>query len=212
MSVRLLSVIAAAAVMTATTGYGQTPASATGACKDGSYTSAETKRGACAGHGGVKEWYGNANTPGAKNREKSEPAAAAPSASTPGRAQSGTTAAGATGRCQDGSYTSADTKRGACSGHGGVKDWYAGEESPATSSKAPAAAGGSTGSATSTEKPRATSEGRTAAAGGSSAKVWVNTSTKVYHCSGDQWYGKTKKGEYMSEAEAKAKGNHPDHG
>lgn len=34
------------------------PTDATGLCKDGSYTTAANKSGACHGHHGIKEWYG----------------------------------------------------------------------------------------------------------------------------------------------------------
>jgi hypothetical protein len=37
--------------------------------------------------------------------------------------------------------------------------------------------------------------------------VWVNTGTGVYHREGSRHYGKTSKGEWMTEAEAKAKGH-----
>jgi hypothetical protein len=36
--------------------------------------------------------------------------------------------------------------------------------------------------------------------------VWCNSSSKVYHMSTDKYYGKTKKGSFMTEADAKAAG------
>ena len=48
------------------------------------------------------------------------------------------------------------------------------------------------------------SDGQIAAAK-SSGQVWVNTDSGVYH-KGGRWYGKTKTGKFMSEADAKAAG------
>jgi uncharacterized protein DUF3761 len=122
---------------------------------------------------------------------------------------------GSTGECKDGTYSSAEKKRGACAGHGGVKDWYGEKKAATTPSKAPAAATPAAAApAAATAKATAKSEAMPAAPapGGGAGKVWVNTATNVYHCSSDKWYGKTKKGEYMSEADAKAKGNHAERG
>lgn len=129
-------------------------------------------------------------------------------ASIPSYAQAPAAApAGTTGLCKDGTYYSGATKKGACRGHKGVKDWYgAGAAAPAAAAPS-AMAPSAMKPATKTTTPSAMT-----APGGGAGKVWVNTKSKVYHCQGDRYYGKTKAGSYMTEADAKAQGNRPDHG
>jgi cytoskeletal protein RodZ len=150
------------------------PANATGQCKDGSYSTAASKAGACRGHNGVKEWYAAAPakaTPATPSAAAATPAApATPSATTQVKAQSQATA-----------------------------------QSAGQSATAPATQAAKKG-------PKANLANTPVAAGGGPGLVWVNTSSNVYHCYGTDFYGKTKAGSYMSEADAKAKGAHGDHG
>jgi hypothetical protein len=48
---------------------------------------------------------------------------------------------------------------------------------------------------------------KAAAPGGGHGLVWVNTETHVYHKEGSRFYGTTKKGKYMTEAEAIKEGD-----
>ena len=117
--------------------------------------------------------------------------------------------AGSTGLCNDGSYWTGATKSGACRGHKGVKTWFGGSAPAAAHAAAPAA----TPSPMAKSKTTAsTVASKTPAAGGGPGMVWLNTSTKVYHSYGTKYYGTTKAGAYMSEADAKAKGAHADAG
>ena len=50
------------------------------------------------------------------------------------------------------------------------------------------------------------SDNPTAAPPAGSGMVWVNLDSEIYHYEGDRWYGKTKHGKYMSEADAQRAG------
>ena len=130
--------------------------------------------------------------------------------------------AGATGICKDGTYSTAPSKSGACSGHKGVQTWYAGPAAKTSSAKpatAPAATPAPAAAPTAKPAPPAATAPVPSAAtstapkpGGGAGKVWVNTASNVYRCPGTKYYGTTKAGAYMSEADAKAKGARPDAG
>jgi hypothetical protein len=205
------------------------PASSTGQCKDGSYYSGANKQGACQGHKGVKQWWGPAATasgPPKATPAKSAPAATAAAPPKPAAAPVAAAAkpAGTTGLCKDGTYYSGANKQGACHGHQGVKEWWGPATAATSTAPAPAAMPAPKAAAAPAAMPAQSRPATTpstlaqnapaavAAPGGGAGIVWVNSSTKVYHCPNTEWYGKTKQGQYMSEADATAKGFRADHG
>jgi hypothetical protein len=157
------------------------PADATGLCKDGAYTIDAAKSGACHGHHGVKEWYGTTPVP-------TSPAPATP-ASPPDAASSSSVPAPPATPATPSPTTQARTQ-----------------------SQAAAQRAGQSGEPLETQSinkgPAANAANTPAAPGGGPGMVWLNTGSKIYHCPGTRYYGKTKHGSYMSEADAKAKGAH----
>ena len=170
-AIRFMAIAAGLLVAQAAVAQSTPPAGSTGLCKDGTYSTAAKKAGACRGHQGVKEWY-TADAAGA----------ATPSATTP----------------RPTAASSASAAKIAAA-------------APAAPTPAPAPAAAPTGTAARVS-PSARAAAMSQAAGGGPGLVWVNTSSNVYHCYGSDYYGKTKAGSYMSEADAKAKGAHADHG
>jgi hypothetical protein len=163
--------------------FAEDTAAVTGLCKDGTSYTGKTKRGACRGHKGVKEWYGDkssatatgvpggapvAESPVAAPPPAAEPAVAAPAPVTPAPAVAQPAPAPA----------------------------------PAVAQPAPAPA---PSPAARTAAPATPAAAAPAPAAGS-GQVWVNTKSRIYHCEGSKFYGKTKVGEYMDEAAAQAKG------
>lgn len=136
--------------------------------------------------------------------------------------------AGANGQCNDGTYSMSASKKGACRGHKGVKTWFAASAPSSAPAAAPAAAPAPTPAPTPAAAPataptpapapapaktsKATAPASAPAAGGGPGLVWVNTGSNVYHCYGSRYYGTTKAGKYLTEAQAKAAGARPDHG
>lgn len=184
------------------------PSGSTGQCKDGTYTSASHKSGACAGHGGVQAWFGKQgsrkdqsgqahsrgngrNTPGNYHGNTGKPSGEEPAA---GGSKNGT------------GNSSAAANAGSINAHSGSAAVVTPNNGGETMA-GPAAKSGQNGK--SRGNSRAAKE---PAPGGGPGMVWVNAQSRVYHCYGSQFYGKTREGKYMTEQEAKKMGAKPDHG
>ena len=154
------------------------PAGSNGICKDGTYSTAASKQGACRGHKGVQTWY---------SADAAKGAGGAGTAAMPAPKGTGTAAMPA--------------PKPAASAPAAMPAPKPAATAPsAVTTSAPAASGRTKAG------PAANAAAKTQAAGGGPGLVWVNTDSNVYHCNGDTYYGKTKAGAYMSEADAKAKG------
>ena len=140
-----------------------------------------------------------------------------------------------TATCKDGTSFNGTTRSGACRGHQGVATWTTAAVGTSTTGTpttgmapmantapgiAPAAPPPArTAIATPTTPPAGIPARESAGAMGTTntaaakmggpGQVWVNSATKVYHCPGDRYYGKTKAGEFMSVTAAQAAGDRP---
>src|SRR5271169_3009849 len=175
----------------------QSTGTVTATCKDGTAFTGTKRSGACRGHGGVQSW-GAASESSGLVTPAIEPAANPAPTKSAAQAQSTGTV---TATCKDGTSFTGAKRSGACRGHGGVQSWGA-AEATTIPVNAPAQLA--------TPAP-ATTRGATPVPA-RNGEVWVNTDSRVYHCPGTRWYGKTKQGTYMSETQAQAQGAKPDHG
>ena len=157
------------------------PAGSNGICKDGTYSTAASKDGACRGHKGVQTWYAAPVAKPAAGAAGNSPAMPAPKAAANAPAMPAPTPSAP----------------------------VASRPAAAPAPSAPAAAPGSSSKRLS---PAEAAAQKPQAAGGGPGLVWVNTSSNVYHCNGDAFYGKTKAGKYMTEDQAKAAGAHGERG
>ena len=158
------------------------PAGSSGICKDGTYSTAASKSGACRGHKGVQTWYLAAAAKPATPAAASTPAMPAPKAAAPAPAMPAPTPSAP----------------------------VASRPAPTPAAQAPAAPAPTT--TAKRLSPTQAAAQKPQAAGGGPGLVWVNTASNVYHCNGDAFYGKTKAGKYMSEDQAKAAGAHGERG
>jgi hypothetical protein len=174
---------------------------ATGQCNDGTYTQASTQAEACRQHGGLQRWF---VSPAAESAPKEAAVAALMPDRTPapgaGPASGRASAATSPGSTDRGSASAPGSTSGSATGPSPNPATEASSSSPAPALPASSSPDAAASASAAYQNPV-----------DRSPLVWVNTGTKVYHCPGSEWYGKTAKGTYMSETNATLMGARPAH-
>jgi hypothetical protein len=168
--------------------HAQDPAAHTALCKDGTYFDGTTRKGACKGHQGIKQWL---NKPAAKNSATPATTTGASNAGKKHHHKKGAEATPATTPAATATAPAAST--------------------PAATTTSATAAKTAQEDTRDKNTPPAPAKDIVAKPGGGPGLVWVNTDANVYHCQDDEWYGKTQQGSYMSMAAAEKAGAHPAH-
>jgi hypothetical protein len=210
----------AALLCASTVAFAQAPAGApngaTGQCKDGTYTTAAKKSGACSGHQGVKTWYAssgstaNSDTTGSSSRSQSSEAKKTAKSDEVVNPHSDATMSSA--RANAINKKSGNAVVATPNDNGKTMPGAAVNGAAAANGTANENANGSSSRNSARGSYAGSVAGRTAAPGGGPGMVWLNTTSNVYHCYGSEYYGKTKNGKYVSEKDAMNMGARADHG
>ena len=138
-----------------------------------------------------------------RTRKKAEATTAASPAESPAASPKGKRAA----RAKAGAAAAAASPAASASpGKFSLGDMFKPKNSTAAASPAAAAPASAATKGASTQ-----AAAKAPAPGGGHGLVWVNSETHVYHKEGSRFYGTTKKGKYMTEAEATKEGDRAAH-
>ncbi|HVS76382.1 MAG TPA: hypothetical protein VHE11_05565 [Steroidobacteraceae bacterium] len=183
-------------------------------CKDGTVATT-SGRGACRGHGGI------AKDQKAKKRKATAEEKRAPETAARGAKPRSSTKSTRSERKAEKRKATAEEKRAPETAARGAKPRSSTKstrserqaEKESSDTRMAEAAGAAASTSSSRSAPGRVTSSRAEAAGGMhGGEVWVNTESMVYHCPGDHWYGNTKSGRYMTEAQARAQGARPSRG